>query len=135
VRFWRFLRNGAVSADEMVCHAVTGTAARVAGRDIVVVHDTSELALGGRRARANGYGPVGKGGALRGLLLHAGLALEAGTGALVGLVDAQIWNRDEGAVAPRWTGYYGKPGPQVMRRGLDDFRRIKFGTTLRPQDV
>jgi hypothetical protein len=35
----------------------------------------------------------------------------------------------------RWTGYYGKPGPQVMRRGLDDFRRIKYGTTLRLHDV
>ena len=34
-----------------------------------------------------------------------------------------------------WTGYYGKPGPKVMRRGLDDFRRIKFGATLRLQDV
>ena len=101
MRFWRFLRNPAVTSKEMVCHAVTGTAARVAGHDIVVVQDTSELALGGRRARANGYGPVGKGGALRGLLLHAGLALEVGTGALLGLVDAQVWNRDEGAVSPR----------------------------------
>jgi hypothetical protein len=34
-----------------------------------------------------------------------------------------------------WTGYYGKPGPQVMRRGLDDFQRIKFGTTLRLHNV
>jgi hypothetical protein len=34
-----------------------------------------------------------------------------------------------------WTGYYGKPGPQVMRRGLDDFAGIKFGATLRLQDV
>ena len=34
-----------------------------------------------------------------------------------------------------WTGYYGKPGPKVMRRGLDDFRRIKYGTTLRLQHV
>ena len=34
-----------------------------------------------------------------------------------------------------WTGYYGKPGPKVMRRGLEDFRRIKFGTTLRLRDV
>jgi Transposase DDE domain len=34
-----------------------------------------------------------------------------------------------------WTGYYGKPGPQVMRRGLDDFRGIKFGTTLSLKDV
>jgi hypothetical protein len=34
-----------------------------------------------------------------------------------------------------WTGYYGKPGPKVMRRGLEDFRRIKFGTALRLQNV
>jgi hypothetical protein len=34
-----------------------------------------------------------------------------------------------------WTGYYGKPGPKVMRRGLDDFQRIKFGTTLGCQNV
>ena len=85
MRFTRFLRNPAVTASEMVCHAVTGTAARVAGRDIVVAQDTSELALGGRRARANGYGPVGKGGALGGLLLHAAIALEIGSGALLGL--------------------------------------------------
>jgi hypothetical protein len=90
-----------VTADEMVCHAAMGTAARVAGRDIVVAQDTSELALGGRRARASGYGPVGKGGALGGVLLHAAVALEAGTGALLGLVDATIWNRDKGAADPR----------------------------------
>jgi hypothetical protein len=101
VRFGRFLRNHSVTADEMVCHAATGTAARARGRDVVVVQDTSELALGGRRARANGYGPVGKGGALGGLLLHAALVLELRTGALLGLGDAKIWNRDEGAVTPR----------------------------------
>jgi hypothetical protein len=80
----------------MFCHAENGTAARVAGRDIVVAQDTSELALDGRRARANGYGPVGKGGALGGLPLHAAVALEIGTGALPRLVDASVWNRDKG---------------------------------------
>jgi hypothetical protein len=85
----------------MVDHATAGTAGRVAGRDVVVVHDTTEMALGGRWARANGYGPVGKGGALGGLLLHAGLALEVGSGALLGLVDARVWNRDQGTVPPR----------------------------------
>jgi hypothetical protein len=34
-----------------------------------------------------------------------------------------------------WTGYYGKPGPLVMRRGLDDFQRIKYGTSLTLQNV
>jgi hypothetical protein len=101
VRFSRFLRNHSVTADEMVCHAATRTAARARGRDIVVVQDTSELALGGRRARANGYGPVGKGGALGGLLSHTALVLERGTGALLGLLEARIWNRDEGEVTPR----------------------------------
>lgn len=101
MRFRRFLHNSSVTTEEMVCAAVTGTAARVAGRDLVVVQDTSELVLGGRRARGNGFGPVGKGGALGGLLLHAALALEAGSGALLGLADAKIWNRDKGAVKHR----------------------------------
>ena len=34
-----------------------------------------------------------------------------------------------------WTGYYGKPGPQVMRRGLQEFHAIKYGTSLVLRDV
>jgi hypothetical protein len=34
-----------------------------------------------------------------------------------------------------WTGYYGKPGPLVMRRGLEDFKRIKYGAKFRLPDV
>jgi hypothetical protein len=34
-----------------------------------------------------------------------------------------------------WTGYYGKPGPRVMREGLNDFQRIKYGSTLALQNV
>ena len=94
MRFTRFLRNDAVTADEMVRQAAAVAAVRAAGRDVVVVQDTSELTLGGRRARKNGYGPVGKGGGLGGLLLHA-----------------------------------------AMHRGFDDFRRIKYGATLRLADV
>jgi hypothetical protein len=85
----------------MASHAASHTAARVADREIIVVQDTSELILGGRRAKANGYGPVGKGGGTRGLLLHAALALDADNNALLGLVDAQVWNRDKGKVTPR----------------------------------
>jgi hypothetical protein len=101
VRFTRFLRNHSVTAGEMVCHATTDTAARVAGRDIVVVQDTSELKLGGKWARENGYGPVGKGGGVGGLLLHAGLVIEVGSNALLGLIEAKVWNRDDGTAAPR----------------------------------
>jgi hypothetical protein len=85
----------------MASHAASRTSERVVGREIIVVQDTSELILGGRRAKANGYGPVGKGGGTRGLLLHAALALDADNDALLGLVDAQVWNRNKGKVKPR----------------------------------
>jgi hypothetical protein len=101
IQFARFLRNASVTAVEMAAHAAERTAARVAGRDVVVIQDTSELALGGRRLKANGYGPVGKGGNLRGLLLHAVLAVDAGSGGVLGLVDAKVWNRDGGKAEPR----------------------------------
>jgi hypothetical protein len=101
MQFTRFLRNDAVTPQEMASHAGEATARRAAGRDVIVIQDTSELALGGRRARANGYGPVGKGGALRGLLLHAVVVAEVGTGALLGLVDFKVWNRTGGKVKSR----------------------------------
>ena len=34
-----------------------------------------------------------------------------------------------------WTGYYGKPGPKVMRIGLADFHAIKYGVSLALPDV
>ena len=101
VQFTRFLRNHSVSAAEMVCDAAQRTGARATGRDVVMIQDTSELALGGRRAKKNGYGPVGKGGNLRGLLLHAVLAVDASSGGALGLVDAKVWNRQGGKVEPR----------------------------------
>src|SRR3977135_3896786 len=52
VRFRRFLQNGSVTTSEMVCEAVTRTATRVAGRDIVGVQDGSDLGMGGGRGRA-----------------------------------------------------------------------------------
>src|SRR5207244_11151762 len=103
IQFTRFLRNASVTATEMAAHAAERTAARAARRDVVVIQDTSELALGGRRAKANGYGPVGKGGALRGLLLHAVLAVDAGTGGVLGLVAARAWDRQGGKDTGQWS--------------------------------
>jgi hypothetical protein len=101
IQFTRFLRNASVTAAEMRSYAAEGTGARAAGRDVVVIQDTSELSLGGRRAKAQGYGVVGKGGALRGLLLHAVLAVDAATGGVLGLVDAKVWNRKGAKVKSR----------------------------------
>jgi hypothetical protein len=101
IQFTRFLRNDAVTAEEIAAQAAERTAECARDRDVVVAQDTSELSLGGRRAKANGYGPIGKGGALRGLLLHAALAVDAGNGGVIGLVDAKIWNRTGGKAKHR----------------------------------
>lgn len=101
MRFTRFLRNEAVTPVEMAHHAAGVTGQRAAGREVVVVQDTSELVLGGRGARAQGYGPVGRGGGTGGLLVHPLLAVDRASGALLGLVGLEVWNREAGAVAPR----------------------------------
>jgi DDE family transposase len=93
MQFTRWLRNSSVTVTEMAQFAAEKTARRVAGRDVVAIQDTTELVLGGRKARQNGFGPVGKGGNLGGLLLHPTLAVDATTRALIGLVDLKIWNR------------------------------------------
>jgi DDE family transposase len=99
MQFHRLLHNPSVTAAEMSRHAGGLTGQRAAGRHIVVVQDTSELILGGRRSREH-YGAVAKGNAA-GLLLHASLAVEAGTRALLGLVSIQVWNRGKEELAPR----------------------------------
>ena len=96
MRFTRFLRHKAVTAAAMSHHAAEQTAGRVAGRDVVAIQDTSELVLGGRRARRAGYGPVGKGGAIGGLLLHPVLVVDADSEALLGVASMQVWNRKGG---------------------------------------
>lgn len=96
IQFTRWLRNPSVTVGEIAASAGDATAERVAGRVVVAIQDTSELALGGRRRRAQGFGPVA-GGGVGGLLLHPVMAVEAGTGALLGLADVQVWNRDGGA--------------------------------------
>jgi hypothetical protein len=96
MQFTRFLHNPSVTVREIAEHAGKQTGSRVAGRDVLVIQDTSELALGGRRKKAQGYGPVGKGGALRGLLLHAVLAVDAVTSGVLGLIDVEVTNRTGG---------------------------------------
>lgn len=120
IQFTRFLRNDAVTAEEIAATAAERTAVRARGHDVVVVQDTSELSLGGQRAKANGYGPIGKGGALRGLLLHVALAVDAGNGGVIGLVDAKVWNRTGGKVKHRRAR---KTKQKESQRWLDSTRR------------
>jgi hypothetical protein len=99
MQFRRLLYNRSVTDAEMSLHAGGLTGQRAAGRHVVVVQDTSELILGSRWSRPH-YGPVAKGN-VAGLLLHAALAVEAGTQGLLGLVSMQVWNRGREQLTPR----------------------------------
>jgi len=95
IGFGRFLRNSSVTVAGLCEGASRRTAERVSGREVLAIQDTSEIILGGGRARSRGYGPVGKGVQLGGVLLHPVLAVDAMTGELFGLADIAVWSREK----------------------------------------
>ena len=99
IGFGRFLRNPAVTVAGLGEAAARRTAERVSGRDVLAIQDTSEISLGGRKKRDEGYGAVGKGGC-SGVLMHPVLAVDAASGELFGLADIAVWNRDGGKALP-----------------------------------
>jgi hypothetical protein len=88
LRITRFLRNTKVSAEAVFAHAAAETAARVAGYEVVVLQDTTSL-------RADGSG-----GSIQ---AHVGLAVEAETGACLGLAHGQVLTRAGGKAEQRRT--------------------------------
>ena len=99
----RFLSAASVSTGEMVATLATRTVAACAGRPIVAVQDTTEINFAGREERRRGLGPAGD-GISAGFFLHPLIAVDSGTDAVLGLLDAQIWTRsDEVAATPAGT--------------------------------
>lgn len=88
----RLLRNEKVTVEKLALQAGLRTGRLAQGRDVVVIQDTSEISVGMDRAGQAGFGPVGRGGAVRGVLVHAGLCLDR-SGAVLGLADCAIWTR------------------------------------------
>lgn len=99
-QFGRFLANRVVGADEMLAHAGQLTAGRAVGRHVLAVQDTTELHFSGAVARKRGFGASGCGAGV-GLFLHPVLAVDAGHGGILGLVDAEVLNRTGGPAGPR----------------------------------
>jgi hypothetical protein len=81
IRITRFLRNPAVSVAEMVETAAGRSCARVAGRHVLAIQDTTTV-----RAAAQG----------RCVALHPVIAVDAVEGTLLGLVDARLFVRAGG---------------------------------------
>jgi hypothetical protein len=88
IRLGRFLRNPKVSVSEIVAAAAAGTARRVAGRHVVAIQDTTSLRDDGGR---------------HSIQAHPTIAVDAETGALLGLVHAEILVRAGGLKARRKT--------------------------------
>lgn len=69
-----------------------------AGRHVLLVEDTSEINYQAKAGRKRGLGLVGNGSDV-GLFVHPALALDADSGAVLGLAGATIWHRLTGKAA------------------------------------
>jgi hypothetical protein len=98
LRFGAFLDNAAVSRHEMLVRTSQLTARRAAGRQVVVVSDTSEQNYRRHAASKRGFGTVGNGTDI-GVFLHPVVALDGVTGDILGLVGAEVINRAPGRVS------------------------------------
>ena len=85
IRLSRFLRNGAVTPEAMVAEAAGRTARRCAGLHVLAIQDTTVV-------RSEGGG---------GLYLHPTLAVDATSGAILGLTHAAFLSRTQGKTANR----------------------------------
>src|SRR3981081_2065134 len=68
--------------------------AAAGGRRIVVAQDTTEINFAGREANRRGLGAAGD-GVSAGFFIHPLVAIDSETEAVLGLLDAHIWTRDD----------------------------------------
>jgi len=97
----RFLGNDKVTVEEIVAGASQPLGQAAAGRHVLAIQDTSEINFQRHAGRVQGLG-AGCNGRDRALFVHPVIAVDAESGALLGLAGAQLWTRDE---APRRADY------------------------------
>ena len=99
--FHRFLSAPSVTCKEMLGTLAGRTLAAARGRRIVVAQDTTEINFSGREANRRGLGAAGD-GISAGFFIHPLVAIDSETEAVLGLLDAPSWTRDdEIEAAPR----------------------------------
>jgi len=97
--FWRFVNNPQVTTDKLIEGWSLQTRTAVSGRHVLAIQDTSEVKFQTRPGCRRGLGKVGKGNA-RGVLLHAMMAVDADSGACLGLTGGHVWTRKGKAKIP-----------------------------------
>jgi hypothetical protein len=95
----RWLSSSRVSVAGIVEAASVRTALACEGRRVVVAQDTTEINFE-RWARREGLGPGGN-GKTPGFFIHAQVAVDVESEAVLGLAGAQIWTRAAGPVSSR----------------------------------
>jgi hypothetical protein len=95
----RFFANDKVTPERIVESWSDRTALAVAGQHVLATQDTSEIKYATKANRRRGLGQCGHGNAY-GVLVHAMLAVDANSGACLGLVGGKVWNRDEPVTTP-----------------------------------
>ncbi len=91
-RVGRFFANEKVTAAKIIEGWSALTGAACAGRHVLAIDDTSETKFPTTAQRRRGLGPTKKGNAY-GVLVHAMIAVDAMSGACLGLVGGEVWNR------------------------------------------
>ncbi len=92
VGFSRWLNNPNVTVSEIVEHCGEALSGLVAGLHVLAIQDTTEFNYAAHAGRVRGLGPTGN-GIDPGLFVHPLLAVDAGSGAVLGLCGMQIWTR------------------------------------------
>ncbi len=92
LRAGRFFASPKVTAAKLIEGWSDRTGAAVAGRHVLGIQDTSEVKFPTTAQRRRGLGPIKKGNAY-GVLVHAMVAVDAETGACLGLVGGDVWTR------------------------------------------
>ena len=85
---------------------------RAAGRHVLAIMDTTDLRFPTHEASKRGFGRDDN-DLCPGLFLHPVLAVDAGSGGIIGLVDCVVLNRTQGL----------QPAPRVVPRRTDCVRR------------
>jgi hypothetical protein len=92
LRAGRFFASARVTTAKIIAGWSGQTGAACVGRHVLAIDDTCEVKFPTTAQRRRGLGPVKKGKAY-GLLVHAMIAVDAASGACLGLVGGQIWTR------------------------------------------
>jgi hypothetical protein len=92
MRFWRFLANPRVTVAKLISGWSEQTREAVRDRHVLAIQDTSEIKFATTEDDRRGLGRVGKGNA-HGVLLHAMMAVDAQSGACLGLAGGRVWTR------------------------------------------